>query len=53
MSKLILHVGTDTTTIQDTFALNRRFLAEPGLTFRDALTPANWMSLSCRLVGRI
>lgn len=36
MSKLILHVGTHktgTTTIQDTFALNRRFLAEKGLIF--------------------
>lgn len=36
MSKLILHVGTHktgTTTIQDTFALNRRFLAEQGLVF--------------------
>lgn len=36
MSKLILHVGTHktgTTTIQDTFALNRRFLAEHGLVF--------------------
>lgn len=36
MSKLILHVGTHktgTTTIQDTFALNRQFLAEEGLIF--------------------
>ncbi|MTE01759.1 hypothetical protein GIY56_15825 [Paracoccus sp. YIM 132242] len=36
MSKLILHVGTHktgTTTIQDTFALNRRFLAEKGVIF--------------------
>jgi hypothetical protein len=36
MSKLILHVGTHktgTTTIQDTFALNREFLAEKGIVF--------------------
>lgn len=36
MSKVILHVGTHktgTTTIQDTFALNRDFLYEKGLAF--------------------
>lgn len=36
MSKVILHVGTHktgTTTIQDTFALNRDFLSDKGLVF--------------------
>ena len=36
MSKVILHIGTHktgTTTIQDTFALNRSFLSEKGLVF--------------------
>lgn len=43
MSKLILHVGTHktgTTTIQDTFALNRDDLARHGLVF-PAIGPAN------------